>query len=578
MKTKIRKSTLSRLLKTVGARSWLLAGALICAAVYVIASVLIPVFVGEAVDYALGIDNVNYEEITNILIKIAVAAAVAGVAQYVMSLLNNRITYGTVTQLRKEAFDKIQKLPFSHLDSCPTGDLVSRITVDAEQVGDGLLTGFTQLFTGVATIVVTLVMMLIKAPIIAATVVLLTPLSLIAARVISKKTYGFFRKQVDIRGDQTAFINEMVSGQKIVQSFSRREETQSEFDEINQNMKSASLKATFWSSLTNPVTRFVNSVVYAIVALVGAIMAIQSPAFTVGMLTRMLAYANQYTKPFNEISGVITELQGAIAAAERLFELTDAKEQTPDGEGTLENVNGRVTLDNVSFSYTKERKLIENLSLEIKPGMKVAIVGPTGCGKTTLINLLMRFYDTDKGSISVDYVNIKDVTRHSLRKNYGMVLQETWLTPGTVRENIAMGKPEATEDEIVTAAKNARAHEFIMRLPNGYDTVLRESDMLSEGEKQLLCIARVMLVSPPMLILDEATSSIDTRTEIKIKECFDKMTVGKTSFMVAHRLSTILDADLILVMKSGNIVERGTHEELLAANGFYASIWNSGKI
>lgn len=575
----MKKNTLSRLLKTVGKRGWLLAGALMCAAIYVLASVLIPVFVGYAVDCAIGAGEVDHTEIAKILVKIAVATAVAGVAQYVMSLLNNRITYGTVTQLRREAFDKIQKLPFSYLDKCPTGDTVSRVTVDAEQVGDGLLTGFTQLFTGAATIIATLVMMLIKAPIIAATVVLLTPLSLIAARVISKKTYGFFRKQVDVRGEQTAFINEMVSGQKTVQTFSRREQTQSEFDGINKEMKKASLKATFWSSLTNPVTRFVNSVVYAIVALVGAIMVIQSPTvFTVGMLTRMLSYANQYTKPFNEISGVITELQGAIAAAERLFELNDAESETPDEKGILEDVSGRVTLDKVSFSYSEDKKLIEDLSLDMRAGMKVAIVGPTGCGKTTLINLLMRFYDTDAGSVSVDGMDVRSVTRHSLRKNYGMVLQETWLTPGTVRENIAMGKPDATDEEVIAAAKNARAHGFISRLPKGYDTVLGESGMLSEGEKQLLCIARVMLVSPPMLILDEATSSIDTRTEIKIKECFDKMTVGKTSFMVAHRLSTILDADLILVMKSGNVVERGTHKELLEANGFYASIWNSGKM
>ncbi len=575
MSTKLKKSTLSRILGVVKKRSLWLSGTLICAALYVFASIMIPVFVGDAVDMAVGAGNVKFAEIFEMLAKIAIFTGVAGISQYLMNLFNNRITYGTVSDLRRSAFERIQKLPFSYLDGSPTGDIVSRVTADAEQVGDGLLTGFTQLFTGIATIVATLVIMLINSPLIAAAVVLVTPLSLIAARLVSKKTYGFFRKQATLRGEQTAFTNEMINGQKTVQAFSRREQTQGEFNAVNEELRKASLKATFWSSLTNPVTRFVNSIVYAVVALVGALTAVANPAFTVGMLTRMLSYANQYTKPFNEISGVVTELQGAVAAAERIFELIDAEPEPADAETELDRADGHVTLDRVSFSYNKDKKLIEDLSLDIKPGMKVAIVGPTGCGKTTLINLLMRFYDVDSGSVAVDAQDIRTVTRHSLRASYGMVLQDTWLMPGTVRENIAMGKPDATEEEIVAAAKNARAHGFISRLPKGYDTEIKSTGMLSEGERQLLCIARVMLVEPPMLILDEATSSIDTRTEIKIKECFDKMTEGHTSFMVAHRLSTILDADLILVMKDGTVIERGTHDELLESDGFYAKLWRS---
>ncbi len=578
-KTQIKKSTFSRILKAVGKRKILLLCTLLCALIYVVSSVIIPVFVGDAVDLAIGKGNVDFEGISKILLKIAACAVIAGASQYLMNLLNNRITYGTVTDLREEAFNKLQHLPFSYLDKTPSGDVVSRITTDAEQLGDGLLTGFTQLFTGVLTITITLIVMLVNSPLIAAAVVLMTPLSLIAARLVSKKTYGFFREQATLRGKQTAYTNEIISGQKTVKAFSREAGCQTEFDAVNKELKKASLKATFWSSLTNPVTRFVNSIVYAVVALVGALTVIADPThFTVGMLTRMLSYANQYTKPFNEISGVFTELQGAVAAAERLFSLTDAMPETPDADSALENVNGNVKLDSVTFSYDPDQKLIEDLDLEIKSGMKVAIVGPTGCGKTTLINLLMRFYDTNAGTVSVDGTDIKTVTRHSLRSSYGMVLQETWLKPGTVKENIAMGKPDATDEEIVAAAKNARAHGFISRLPNGYDTEIGQAGMLSEGERQLLCIARVMLLSPPMLILDEATSSIDTRTERKIKECFDKMTEGRTSFMVAHRLSTILDADLILVMKSGTVIERGTHEELLSKNGFYATLWNSGKI
>lgn len=577
-KPSIKKKTLSRLFKAVGKRGWLLGGSLLCATVYVIASIFIPVLVGNAIDCAVGVGNVDFSAITQILVQIAAVAAVAGVSQYLMNLLNNRITYGTVADMRRSAFEKLQRLPFSYIDKTPSGDLVSRVTADAEQVGDGLLTGFTQLFTGVITIIATIIMMLIRSSVIAAAVVLVTPLSLVAARLVSKKTYGFFKEQAMIRGEQTAFVNEMISGQKTVQTFSRTEQTQKDFDGINAELKGATLKATFWSSLTNPVTRFVNGVVYAVVALVGAVTAIMNPAFTVGTLTRMLAYANQYTKPFNEISGVITELQSAVAAAERLFELTDTESEPADSEKSLEDVCGSVSLEKVSFSYDKNKKLIRDLDLKIDAGMKVAIVGPTGCGKTTLINLLMRFYDTDAGNISVDGVDIRNISRRSLRANYGMVLQDSWLMTGTVRENIAMGRPDATDEEIVAAAKSARAHDFISRLPKGYDTEVSATGMISEGERQLLCIARVMLLSPPMLILDEATSSIDTRTEIKIKECFDKMTEGKTSFMVAHRLGTILDADLILVMKDGDIVEKGRHAELLEKNGFYASIWYSGRL
>ena len=572
---KIKKSTLSRILTLVKKRRWWLIGTLICAALYVTASIMIPVFVGEAVDLAVGYRNVDFSGIARILVKIAVFTALAGVAQYLMNLFNNRISYGTVTDLRRAAFDKIQKLPFSYLDKTPTGDIVSRVTADAEQVGDGLLTGFTQLFTGVATIAATLVMMMVNSPLIALAVVLVTPLSLVAARLVAKKTYGFFRKQATLRGEQTAFINEMINGQKTVQAFSRRDITQAEFDKGNETLRTASLKATFWSSLTNPVTRFVNSVVYAVVALVGALTAVANPGFTVGMLTRMLSYANQYTKPFNEISGVVTELQGAIAAAERIFELTDATPEPADSDSELESVKGNVTLDRVSFSYSKDKPLIEELSLDVKQGMKVAIVGPTGCGKTTLINLLMRFYDVDSGRVLIDGQDCREVTRHSLRAAYGMVLQDTWLMPGTVRQNIALGKPNASDEEIIAAAKNARVHGVISRLPDGYDTEIDSVGTLSEGERQLICIARVMLASPPMLILDEATSSIDTRTEIKIKECFDKMTVGRTSFMVAHRLSTVRDADLILVMRDGRVIEQGTHESLLAQEGFYAMLWRS---
>lgn len=570
--------TIARLLGFSKKYAALFAVTVICAVVYVAASLITPVFVGEAIDCAIEKGRVDFDGIFTLLVKIGIATAVAAVAQYVMNLVNNRIAFKTVCEMRKAAFAKLQKLPFSYLDSHPSGDIVSTVTSDAEQVGDGLLTGFTQLFTGVATIVATLVIMFIESYIIALVVLLLTPLSMVVAKLVAGKTYKFFREQATVRGQQTAYADEMIKGQKTVRTFSRTEATQKDFDEVNGKLQKVSLKATFWSSLTNPTTRFVNNIVYAIVALVGALTAIANPVgFTVGTLTCMLSYANQYTKPFNEISGVITELQGAAAAGERLFALMDA-EPEPDDAGNAElcDVRGDVAFDAVCFSYTPERPLIENFSLRVKAGMKVAIVGPTGCGKTTLINLLMRFYDTKSGSISVDGQKTAEVTRHSLRENFGMVLQETWIMPGTIRENIALGKPDATDEEIIAAAKDAHAHGFISRLPQGYDTVISGGESLSQGERQLLCIARVMLKDPPMLILDEATSSVDTRTEQRISRCFDEMTKDRTSFVVAHRLSTIKNADLILVMKDGNVIESGNHEELLAKQGFYSKLYKSG--
>lgn len=549
----------------------------ICAVIYVAASLLIPVFVGEAIDFAIEQGKVDFDSIFSLLIKIGIATVAAAIAQYIMNLSNNRIASKTVCSLRRSAFEKIQKLPFSYLDSRASGDIVSSVTSDAEQVGDGLLTGFTQLFTGIATIVATLVIMFIESPIIALVVLVLTPLSMVVAKLVSSKTYKFFREQASVRGEQTAYSDEMIRGQKTVRTFSRAFATQKDFDELNGKLQKVSLKATFWSSLTNPMTRFVNNIVYAIVALVGALTALTNPSFTVGTLTCMLSYANQYTKPFNEISGVITELQGAAAAAERVFALIDAEPEPDDSKNTeLSEVSGEVAFDGVCFSYVPERPLIENFTLKVRPGMKVAIVGPTGCGKTTLINLLMRFYDTRSGDIFVDGKKLTEVTRKSLRENFGMVLQETWIMPGTIRDNIALGKPNATDDEIIAAAKDAHAHGFISRLPQGYNTVISGGESLSQGERQLLCIARVMLKNPPMLILDEATSSVDTRTEQRISRCFDDMTKDRTSFVVAHRLSTIKNADLILVMKDGNIIESGNHDELIEKKGFYSKLYESG--
>ncbi|MBE6599801.1 MAG: ABC transporter ATP-binding protein [Ruminococcaceae bacterium] len=555
----------------------LFAVTVICAIIYVAGSLLIPVFVGQAIDCAIDAGRVDFKAIFDLLIKIGIATGAAAIAQYIMNLANNRISAGTVCALRRAAFDKLQSLPFSYLDGRASGDIVSSVTSDAEQVGDGLLTGFTQLFTGIATIIATLVIMFIESPIIALVVLVLTPLSMVVAKVVSSKTYKFFKEQARVRGEQTAYADEMIRGQKTVRTFSRAKKTQEEFDALNKKLQNVSLKATFWSSLTNPTTRFVNNIVYAIVALVGAMTALVNPAFTVGTLTCMLSYANQYTKPFNEISGVITELQGAAAAAERVFSLIDETPETYDGENEILGVaQGDISFDNISFSYVPEKPLIENFSLDIKSGMKVAIVGPTGCGKTTLINLLMRFYDTKSGDISVDGKKIRELTRHSLRENFGMVLQDTWIMPGTVRENIAIGKPDATDEEIVAAAKNAHAHGFISRLPQGYDTVVSGAESLSGGERQLLCIARVMLKDPPILILDEATSSVDTRTEQRISRCFDDMTKDRTSFVVAHRLSTVKNADLILVMRDGNIVESGNHDELIERGGFYKQLYESG--
>ena len=550
----------------------------VCAIVYVAASLIIPVFVGDAIDCAIEEGRVDFAAIGELLLKIGIATGAAALAQYIMNLVNNKIAFKSICEMRKSAFAKLQKMPFSYIDSHPSGDIVSTVTSDAEQVGDGLLTGFTQLFTGVATIVATLVIMFVESYIIALVVLFMTPLSLVVAKLVASKTYNFFREQASVRGEQTAYSDEMIRGQKTVRTFSRSKTTQAEFDTLNKKLQKVALKATFWSSVTNPATRFVNNIVYAVVALVGALTAIANPVgFTVGTLTCMLSYANQYTKPFNEISGVVTELQGAAAAAERLFALIDAETEPDDSKAEkLPTANGDVSFDGVSFSYSEDKPLIQDFSLDIKAGMKVAIVGPTGCGKTTLINLIMRFYDTKSGSISVDGKKITEITRNSLRENIGMVLQETWIMPGTIRENIALGKPDATDEEIIAAAKNARAHGFISRLPNGYDTVVGGSSGLSQGERQLLCIARVMLKDPPMLILDEATSSVDTRTEQKISKCFDEMTKDRTSFVVAHRLSTIQNADLILVMKDGNIIESGNHEELLSKRGFYSKLYESG--
>lgn len=542
----------------------------------------VPILAGNAIDCIVGKGNVDFAKIADILLKIGITVGITAVVQWVMNTVNNRITYHVVRDVRNEAFEKMQKLPLSYLDVHPAGETVNRIIADADQFADGLLMGFTQLFTGVITILATLIFMLSISWKITLAVVVLTPLSLFIAKFIAGKTYSMFRLQSETRGEQTAFIDEMIGGQKIVQAFGREEKSLEKFDEINDRLAKCSLHATFFSSITNPSTRFVNNVVYAAVALTGALTCVATAGaavpFTVGQLSVFLSYANQYTKPFNEISGVVTELQNALACAARLFELIEEQPQIPDKENAavLSDPKGNVMLENVSFSYVPDRKLIEDLNLNVKPGQRVAIVGPTGCGKTTVINLLMRFYDVDGGSVKVEDIDIRDMTRASLRQNYGMVLQETWLRAGTVKENIAMGKPDATDGEIIAAAKASHAHGFIKRLSDGYDTVIGEDGgSLSQGQKQLLCIARVMLCLPPMLILDEATSSIDTRTEIKIQEAFARLMEGRTSFIVAHRLSTIREADVILVMKEGHIIEQGNHESLLAKNGFYAKLYNS---
>ncbi|MCI7349907.1 MAG: ABC transporter ATP-binding protein/permease [Ruminococcus sp.] len=555
---------------------------IIMAAATVICSLYVPILIGRAIDLIIDKGNVDFDGLSVLLPQIAVIAVAAALIQWLMNTVNNRITYHIVRDIRDEAFRKIEILPLSYVDSHPSGGIVNRVIADADQFADGLLMGFTQLFTGVVTILGTLLFMLNINWKIALVVVVLTPLSLFIAKFIAGRTYKMFRLQSETRGEQTAFIDEMIGNQKVVQAFSHESEALEKFDEINDRLADCSLKATFYSSITNPATRFVNSMVYAGVAAAGAIACISTAGmvnpFTVGQLSCFLSYANQYTKPFNEISGVVTELQNALACASRLFELIEEQSQIPDKENAvvLENVKGSVSLENVNFSYTPERELIKDLSLNVKPGQRIAIVGPTGCGKTTIINLLMRFYDVNSGAVKVEGEDIRDVTRNSLRSSYGMVLQETWLKSGTVRDNITMGKPDATDEEVIAAAKASHAHSFIKRLPDGYNTVIGEDGgSLSQGQKQLLCIARVMLCLPPMLILDEATSSIDTRTELKIQEAFARMMKGRTSFIVAHRLSTIREADVILVMKDGHIIEQGRHEELLKLNGFYANLYNS---
>ena len=570
--------TLRRVLSAIGRYKAPVFASFALAIVSVALTLLIPVLAGEAIDQ-IADTGVHFDAMLPILTRILLCAGAASLIQWLMNEANNRVTFSVVRDLREQALKKIESLPLSYLDSHPHGEIVSRVIADADAFADGLLMGFTQLFTGAATILGTLGFMFAKSAPIAAVVVVITPLSLFVARFIARRTHDMFLLQSKTRGELTAYIDEHIGGAKVVKAYGREEKSLREFDEINGRLEKCSLRATFFSSITNPATRFVNAVVYAGVGLTGAL-AVLSGGMTVGSLTCFLSYANQYTKPFNEISGVVTELQNAIACAARLLELIDAPAQPPEPEDavTLENVRGTVVLKDVCFSYVPEKKLIENFNLSVHPGQRVAIVGPTGCGKTTLINLLMRFYDVDAGSVSVEGEDVRQITRRSLRSSYGMVLQETWLKAGTIRENIAMGRPDASEDEIVEAAKAAHAHSFILRLPDGYDTVIGEDGgMLSQGQKQLLCIARVMLCLPPMLILDEATSSIDTRTELKIQSAFARMMQGRTSFIVAHRLSTIRSADVILVMRDGRVIEQGSHEELLRQNGFYRELYLAGQ-
>ncbi len=576
------KGVLKRVLKQLRHYKLSLALTILCAVVTVAGTLSVPVFFGQIVNLIAGKGNVDFTAIYAKFIVIAACIAITAVSQWLMNIINNHITYNVIKDIRQEAFAKLQKLPLKFIDSHSYGDIVSRNIADVDQFADGLLMGFTQLFTGVLTIIGTLVMMLVINWIIALVVVVITPLSLFVAKFIASRTYSLFKKTSEIRGEQTAFIDEMIGNLKVVQAFNRENENIEKFDEINSRLTTASLKSIFYSSLTNPSTRFVNAIVYAAVALAGALMLVfETPlpvVFNVGLLTSLLSYANQYTKPFNEISGVITELQNAVACAGRIYELIDEKPQIPDAENAVElkEVEGNIEFENVYFSYTADKKLIENLNVSAKAGQRIAIVGPTGCGKTTLINLLMRFYDTDGGKITVDGKGITDVTRKSLRQNYGMVLQDTWLKSGTIKDNITIGKPDATDEEITAAAKAAHAHNFIMQLPDGYNSQIAEDGgNLSQGQKQLLCITRIMLCLPPMLILDEATSSIDTRTEQRIQKAFAKLMNGRTSFIVAHRLSTIKEADLILVMNNGNIIEQGTHSQLLATGGFYSKLYNS---
>jgi len=573
-KLNIRKDTMKQMFQYVKKHSLFVILSVLFAAVSVALTLYVPILIGDAVDLIVAPGQVDFGEIGKILLAIGVCIAITGIAQWIMNICNNRITYHVVHDIRKDAFDKLQILPLKYMDSHSQGEIVSRIIADVDQFADGLLMGFTQFFTGIVTIVGTLLFMLTIHPGITVVVIVITPVSLFVAAFIAKNTYDMFQQQSKARGEQTALIDEMIGNKKIVQAFGREDAVLGQFDDINEKLRKCSLKAIFFSSLTNPCTRFVNSLVYAAVGIYGAVLAIHG-GISIGQLTSFLSYANQYTKPFNEISGVITELQNALACAARIFDFINETPQVPEKPEEL-RADGHVELNNVNFSYVPEKPLIQNFNLKVKPGQRVAIVGPTGCGKTTVINLLMRFYDVNSGSIEIAEKDIREVTRKSLRTSFGMVLQDTWLRAGTIRDNIAMGKPDATLDEVIMAAKEAHAHSFIKRLPNGYDTVIGEDGgRLSQGQKQLLCIARVMLCLPPMLILDEATSSIDTRTEIRIQKAFAAMMKGRTSFVVAHRLSTIMEADTILVMKDGNIIEQGNHEELLKKGGFYTTLYNS---
>ncbi|WP_296057598.1 ABC transporter ATP-binding protein [uncultured Eubacterium sp.] len=574
------KQILNRVFSYVGRYKIHLVFSLLLAVVSVAGTLYVPVLLGNVIDFIVDKGNVDFDSIIPVLIKVCIIVGVVALSQWIMNVLNNKITFGVVKDMRDKAFSKIEKLPVSYIDSHPSGEVVSRVIADVDQFADGLLMGFTQFFTGIITIIGTLIFMLSINFWITVVVVIVTPLSFVIASFVAKKTYKMFKLQSETRGEQTAFIDEMIGNAKTVDAYSHSEENLKTFDEINERLKGYSMKAVFFSSITNPATRFVNAIVYAAVALFGAVLAVKTEqqAITVGVLAAFLSYASQYTKPFNEISGVVTELQNAFACAGRLFELLEEKEVPPDKENAVElkTVDGKLELKNICFSYVENKKLIDNFNLSVKPGQRVAIVGPTGCGKTTLINLLMRFYDVNSGNIIIDDHDYNDVTRKSLRQNFGMVLQDTWLKSGTIRDNIKMGAPDATEDEVVEAAKKAHSHSFIKRLPEGYDTLIGEDGgSLSQGQKQLLCITRLMLCKPPMLILDEATSSIDTRTEIRIQKAFAALMQGRTTFIVAHRLATVKEADVILVMNNGRIVEQGTHKELLSLNGFYTNLYNS---
>ena len=562
-----------KVLRFIGKYRFLLILSIVLASASVILQLYVPILFGDAIDEIVGEGQVNFDSMWYYLSRILVMVIVSGAATWIMNIINNRMTYNTVRDIRAKAIRHIQELPLSYLDQHSTGDIISRVIADTDILSDGLLLGFTQLFSGIVTIIGTLIFMLSKNVWITLLVIVLTPLSFFVAKFISGRSFQMFRKQSDARGRQTALIEEMIGNQKLVQAFGYEEKSSARFSQVNKELKEYSQKAVFFSSLTNPSTRFVNNVIYAAVALVGAFL-IPGGYLTVGGLSVLLAYANQYMKPFNDISSVITELQNALACASRIFAFLEEAPESPDASGSVDNVQGEVDIENVCFSYTPDKKLIENFNLHVSPGKRIAIVGPTGCGKTTFINLLMRFYDVNGGTISVDGHPVKELSRHALRKSYGMVLQDTWIKNGTVRENICIGKPDASEDEIIEAAKKSHSWEFIRRLPKGLDTVLKE-DSLSQGQKQLLCITRVMLCLPPMLILDEATSSIDTRTEMMIQEAFDQMMEGRTSFIVAHRLSTIRNADTILVMKDGSIIEQGSHDELMKKGGFYENLYNS---